>query len=145
SQALAAAPASVRRGEPDPGEMGARADGHDRVRPAAAALAARREIPGHRARSAARGGHYPAGLTCSRRPRLMQKRVAVLASVLLLGSCASLNEWMEGKLEYKSAATLPPLEVPPDLTSPARDNRYVVPETGKSTATLSGYEAERRE
>jgi len=75
----------------------------------------------------------------------MQKRVAVLASVLLLGSCSSLNEWMEGKLEYKSAATLPPLEVPPDLTSPARDNRYVVPETGKSTATLSSYEAERRE
>ena len=75
----------------------------------------------------------------------MQKRVAVLASVLLLGSCSSLNEWMEGKVEYKSAATLPPLEVPPDLTSPARDNRYVVPETGKSTATLSGYEAERRE
>ena len=75
----------------------------------------------------------------------MQKRVAVLASVLLLGSCSSLNEWMEGKLEYKSAATLPPLEVPPDLTSPARDNRYVVPETGKSTTTLSGYEAERRE
>ena len=75
----------------------------------------------------------------------MQKRVAVLASVLLLGSCSSLNEWMEGKLEYKSAATLPPLEVPPDLTSPARDNRYVVPDTGKSTATLSGYEAERRE
>ncbi|TMG75801.1 MAG: outer membrane protein assembly factor BamC [Betaproteobacteria bacterium] len=75
----------------------------------------------------------------------MQKRVAVLASVLLLGSCSSLNEWMEGKVEYKSAATLPPLEVPPDLTSPARDNRYVVPDTGKSTATLSGYEAERRE
>src|SRR5256885_316167 len=75
----------------------------------------------------------------------MQKRVAVLASVLLLGSCSSLNEWMEGKVEYKSAAWLPPLEVPPDLTSPARDNRYVVPETGKSTATLSGYEAERRE
>jgi len=75
----------------------------------------------------------------------MQKRVAVLASVLLLGSCSSMNEWLEGKVEYKAASTLPPLEVPPDLTSPARDNRYVVPETGKSTATLSGYEAERRD
>jgi outer membrane protein assembly factor BamC len=52
---------------------------------------------------------------------------------------------MEGKVEYKTASTLPPLEVPPDLTSPARDNRYVVPETGKSAATLSGYEAERRD
>jgi outer membrane protein assembly factor BamC len=75
----------------------------------------------------------------------MQKRVAVLASVLLLGGCSGVNEWMEGKVEYKTASTLPPLEVPPDLTSPARDNRYVVPETGKSAATLSGYEAERRD
>jgi outer membrane protein assembly factor BamC len=75
----------------------------------------------------------------------MQKRVVVLASVLLLGGCSGVNEWMEGKVEYKTASTLPPLEVPPDLTSPARDNRYVVPETGKSAATLSGYEAERRD
>jgi outer membrane protein assembly factor BamC len=75
----------------------------------------------------------------------MLKRVAVLASVLLLGSCSSMNEWLEGKVEYKAASTLPPLEVPPDLTSPARDNRYVVPETGRSSATLSGYEAERKE
>src|SRR3954454_19705163 len=75
----------------------------------------------------------------------MQKRVAVFASVLLLGGCSGVNDWMEGKVEYKSAAALPPLEVPPDLTSPARDNRYIVPETGKSTATLSNYEAERRD
>ena len=75
----------------------------------------------------------------------MRKRVAVLASVLLLGSCSSFNQWMEGKVEYKNAGTLPPLEIPPDLTSPARDNRYVVPETGRSTATLSGYQAERRD
>src|SRR5260221_1453936 len=75
----------------------------------------------------------------------MLKRFAVLASVLLLGACTTINEWLEGRVEYKSATTLPPLEIPPDLTSPARDNRYVVPETGKSTATLSGYEAERRE
>ena len=75
----------------------------------------------------------------------MLKRFAVLASVLLLGACSTMNEWLEGKVEYKNANTLPPLEIPPDLTSPARDNRYVVPETGKATATLSGYEAERRE
>ena len=46
---------------------------------------------------------------------------------------------MEGK------SSLPPLEIPPDLTSPARDNRYLVPETGKSSATLSGYQADRKE
>src|SRR5689334_25271282 len=78
------------------------------------------------------------------RPTLMQKRFAVLASVLLLGGCSSANEWVEGKVEYKTSSTLPPLEVPPDLTSPTRDNRYQIPEP-RSSATLSGYEAERRD
>jgi outer membrane protein assembly factor BamC len=75
----------------------------------------------------------------------MLRRVAVLTGVLLLGSCAGINDWLEGKVEYKQASALPPLEIPPDLTSPSRDNRYVVPETGTSTATLSGYQAERRD
>src|SRR5207244_4013968 len=48
-------------------------------------------------------------------------------------------------LADQPTGSLPPLEIPPDLTSPARDNRYVVPESGTSTATLSGYQAERRE
>jgi outer membrane protein assembly factor BamC len=73
------------------------------------------------------------------------KRVALALSVLLLGACSSISETLEGKVEYKSTATLPPLEIPPDLTSPARDNRYIVPESGTSTATLSGYQADRRE
>jgi outer membrane protein assembly factor BamC len=47
------------------------------------------------------------------------------------------------KIDYKSAGQLPSLEIPPDLTTPARDNRYIVPETGKSSATLSGYQADR--
>jgi outer membrane protein assembly factor BamC len=68
----------------------------------------------------------------------MQKRLVLLSSVLLLGSCSSVGE----RATYKSSSTLPPLEVPPDLTSPTRDNRYAVPE---SSTTLSGYQAERRE
>jgi outer membrane protein assembly factor BamC len=48
-------------------------------------------------------------------------------------------------VDYKTASTLPPLEVPPDLTSPQRDNRYVVPDSARSSATLSNYQAERRE
>jgi len=79
----------------------------------------------------------------------MQKRVAVLASVLLLGSCSSVNDWMDGstKTDYKNVNTLPPLEVPPDLTSPTRDNRYNIPDsvTAQSSATLSRYEQERKE
>jgi len=69
--------------------------------------------------------------------------VAVLAALLLAG-CVT-EESLTGKVDYKSTVVLPSLEVPPDLTAPARDNRYVIPETGKSTATFSGYQAERRE
>jgi outer membrane protein assembly factor BamC len=50
----------------------------------------------------------------------------------------------DSKVDYKSAGQLPPLEVPPDLTAPERDNRFVVPEARQS-ATLSGYQQERRE
>jgi outer membrane protein assembly factor BamC len=58
-----------------------------------------------------------------------------------------MNDWLEGsdKTPYKSSGTLPPLEVPPDLTSPSRDSRYVVPDSSTTTATLSGYQAGRRE
>jgi outer membrane protein assembly factor BamC len=76
----------------------------------------------------------------------MQMRWVVLAGVLLLGGCSSISDWAEGdKTQYKGANTLPPLEVPPDLTAPSRDNRYAVPEAAKSSATLSGYQAERRD
>ncbi len=76
----------------------------------------------------------------------MRWRVFAALGALLAGACANLTEdALQGRVDYKSTTTLPSLEVPPDLTSPARDNRYVVPETGKSTATYSGYQAERRE
>jgi len=75
----------------------------------------------------------------------MRAVIPHLAVALLLGGCSSAQEFIEGKdrIDYRSATTLPSLEVPPDLTSPARDNRYVVPETGKASATFSGYQAER--
>lgn len=58
--------------------------------------------------------------------------------------CKSTSSLLEGpKIDYKSAGQLPPLEVPPDLTAPRRDNRYVVPETGKSTTTLSAYQSDQ--
>ena len=76
----------------------------------------------------------------------MRGRVFAALAALLAGACALPTEdSLQGKVDYKSTTTLPSLEVPPDLTSPARDNRYVVPETGKATATYSGYQAERRD
>jgi outer membrane protein assembly factor BamC len=70
----------------------------------------------------------------------LSKKLLLTAAAAVLSGCAS-----DSGVDYKKAGTLPPLEVPPDLTSPARDNRYSVPENARSTATLSGYQAERRE
>ncbi len=72
-------------------------------------------------------------------------RLLLLVAVLaLLGACSSISSLFEGsKVDYKSAGKLPPLDVPPDLTTPSRDNRYAVPESGKASTTLSGYQAER--
>jgi len=67
-----------------------------------------------------------------------------VAALVLLGGCRTATDLLEGnKVDYKSSGSLPPLEIPPDLTTPTRDNRYVVPSTGRSTATLSGYQADR--
>ena len=74
-------------------------------------------------------------------------RIAVLAAfAALLGACSTATDMLEGrKIDYKSAGQLPTLEIPPDLTTPTRDNRYVVPDTGKSSATLSGYQQDRQQ
>ena len=74
----------------------------------------------------------------------MHSRPAAVLAALLLAGCVT-EESLTGKVDYKSTGTLPSLEVPPDLTSPARDNRYVVPESGKTIATFSGYQAEQRD
>lgn len=76
----------------------------------------------------------------------MKVRRAALAAgfAAALGACSTTTDLLQGKkVDYKSAGQLPTLEIPPDLTTPARDNRYVVPDTGKSAATLSGYQADR--
>jgi outer membrane protein assembly factor BamC len=70
------------------------------------------------------------------------RKVLSAASLCLLAGCSALSD---NNIDYKSQGTLPPLEIPPDLTSPTRDNRFVVPDAGRATATLSGYQQERRE
>src|SRR6185369_9533634 len=96
------------------------------------------------ARSARRSGHR-AAIAHGGETGLRISRVALAIAVAgVLGGCTATSSMLEGKkVDYKSAGSLPSLEVPPDLTTPTRDNRYVVPETGKSTATLSGYQADR--
>jgi outer membrane protein assembly factor BamC len=76
----------------------------------------------------------------------MTRRFAAALAAACMAPLAGCSWLTEGdKIDYKSQGTLPPLEVPPDLTAPTRDNRFVVPEAGRSSATLSGYQQERRE
>ncbi|MDR0578664.1 MAG: outer membrane protein assembly factor BamC [Candidatus Accumulibacter sp.] len=71
----------------------------------------------------------------------------VLAVTLagLMAGCADLGIDSK-KIDYKSASAVrvPTLEIPPDLTSPARDDRFVVPDTGgRGSAMYSSYSGER--
>lgn len=69
----------------------------------------------------------------------------IVVAVCLVASMAGCNLLPEGKkIDYKSAGKLPPLEVPPDLTTPGSDERYVVPDINPTgSATFSAYSKER--
>lgn len=75
--------------------------------------------------------------------RLLAVVPVVLVPALVAG--CSFGDLFEGKrIDYKSAGKLPPLEVPPDLTRPGRDERYQVPDVNPTgTATFSAYNADR--
>ena len=60
---------------------------------------------------------------------------ALSLAVLAMAGCGTMD--LEGKrVDYKSAsaAKVPSLEVPPDLTSPGVDDRYTIPDSGEETA-----------
>lgn len=66
----------------------------------------------------------------------------IALGVALTGCSGSLLE--SKKIDYKSARQLPTLEIPPDLTAPTRDDRYVVPDVSpKGVATYSAYATDR--
>lgn len=72
-------------------------------------------------------------------------RLNCFVLAIMLAGCSSIG--LESKkIDYKTAAAakVPTLEIPPDLTSPTRDDRFAVPDTaGKGTATFSAYSGER--
>ena len=76
----------------------------------------------------------------------MKRNTVYFVLFALLAGCSSVQDLVQGeKIQYKSEARqLPRLEIPPDLTSPSRDDRYAVPDVSThGTATLSTYNAER--
>jgi outer membrane protein assembly factor BamC len=68
-------------------------------------------------------------------PSVPFKRTAtVLALASLLSGCSLLQE---DKIDYKSAAKAPTLEIPPDLTQLRKESRYAIEST---SATASGFQ-----
>jgi outer membrane protein assembly factor BamC len=66
-------------------------------------------------------------------PGLVHAGLLAAAASLTLAGCAG-DSSLGKKIDYKSVATAPALEIPPDLTSPQYDERY-------NTATASGVAA----
>jgi outer membrane protein assembly factor BamC len=71
-------------------------------------------------------------------------RLALCAGVALILAACGTFELPGKKIDYKSAGKIPSLEVPPDLTRPTGDDRFLVPDVNpKSGATYSAYSKER--
>ena len=70
-------------------------------------------------------------------------RIRILATLplalFILCGCETLG--LESKrVDYKSSAKVPSLEIPPDLTRPRADDRYILPDNGTETvASYSDY------
>jgi outer membrane protein assembly factor BamC len=61
--------------------------------------------------------------------------LAIVAAALGLAGCESTSLSVSKKIDYKSASSAPPLELPPDLTTPQYDDRF-------SVTTASGLAAQ---
>jgi outer membrane protein assembly factor BamC len=69
-------------------------------------------------------------------------RLALWVAGLALAGCSALDN--ATRIDYRSAAKLPNLEVPPDLVSPRSDDRFAIPSRGQPQ-TLSGFQSARPE
>ena len=67
---------------------------------------------------------------------------ALAVAALGLAACSAFES---PKVDYKAEKKLPPLEVPPDLSTPGREERYQIPDSSKPAGptTFSAYNAER--
>jgi outer membrane protein assembly factor BamC len=75
--------------------------------------------------------------------RPVASRLLVALVVAGLAGCGG-TIFESKKIDYKTSAKAPTLEIPPDLVSPKRDDRFAVPDVaGKGGATFSAYSAER--
>ena len=74
-------------------------------------------------------------------PKLVQC-AALLAAIAALAACDTTTS-LGKKIDYKSTSTAPPLEIPPDLSTPAYDERYqVATASGAAAARAAGKSSE---
>jgi outer membrane protein assembly factor BamC len=79
------------------------------------------------------------GLRASLRRLFLGSSLALLA-----GGCAVVDVVEDkGRIDYRSATQRPSLDVPPDLVSPRRDERFAVQSSAAADRTLSSFERER--
>ena len=68
---------------------------------------------------------------------------ALLAAAIALGGCESMQ--LTKRIDYKSTASAPALELPPDLTTPRYDDRYTATTATGLAAQQSGGRAKQAE
>jgi len=75
--------------------------------------------------------------------RVSRAAISAAAAVVLLAGCDTLSLSLGKRIDYKSSASAPMLEVPPDLTTPSYDDRYqITTASGVAAARASGRSTE---
>lgn len=70
---------------------------------------------------------------------IITSTMIIILSIISSG-CTMFPEFKE--IDYKSAGRLPPLDMPPDLITPATDERYAIPDTVSGGTTFSAFARE---
>lgn len=73
-------------------------------------------------------------------PSRLRGGSSILLASLLLTGCGLLDS---KKADYQSVKRSRPLDIPPELSAPAKDDRYTVSEASSKGTTFSSYNAER--
>ena len=76
-------------------------------------------------------------------PRLHGVTLALVAATLALGGCESVQ--LSKRIDYKSTASAPALELPPDLTTPRFDDRFTATTATGLAAQQAGGRAKSQE
>jgi outer membrane protein assembly factor BamC len=70
-------------------------------------------------------------------------KFAAVVAVALLAGCETMTMSLGKKIDYKSSASTPSLEIPPDLSTPTYDDRYqVATASGQAAARATGKTSE---